>query len=91
MNVVFWGHSPYMRPADVALTLATGRSAFEPRGAVVGDNREARRNGVAHRGSRRASSSSSGVTSQSTHAETSLAKWIEVTASPGRNRLSCRM
>ncbi|MEH0656618.1 SDR family NAD(P)-dependent oxidoreductase [Streptomyces stelliscabiei] len=32
---------PALRPADIACTLATGRSAFEHRGAVVGDSREA--------------------------------------------------
>ncbi|WP_157873243.1 type I polyketide synthase, partial [Streptomyces neyagawaensis] len=37
---------PGLRPADIAHTLATGRSAFEYRGAVVGDSREALTGGL---------------------------------------------
>ncbi|MGW0824747.1 type I polyketide synthase [Streptomyces sp. NPDC002845] len=37
---------PGLRPADIAHTLATGRSAFEYRGAVVGDSREALTRGL---------------------------------------------
>ncbi|WP_215451754.1 type I polyketide synthase [Streptomyces sp. ATCC 21386] len=37
---------PGLRPAGIAHTLATGRSAFEYRGAVVGDSREALTGGL---------------------------------------------
>ncbi|MEH0434506.1 SDR family NAD(P)-dependent oxidoreductase [Streptomyces scabiei] len=37
---------PGLRPAAIAHTLATGRSAFEYRGAVVGDSREALTGGL---------------------------------------------
>ncbi|MDX3520631.1 type I polyketide synthase [Streptomyces scabiei] len=37
---------PGLRPADIAHTLATGRGAFEYRGAVVGDSREALTGGL---------------------------------------------